>query len=84
MHFTLYRMFAFLLAIADGMHPFNCVAGSSYMYMDIRGTITCFTLPATGVWSAKRPPSTALILSVGSEEILVTSRAAFHHIDDLS
>lgn len=54
------------------------------MYMDIRGTITCFTLPATGVWSAKRPPSTALILSVGSEEILVTSRAAFHHIDDLS
>lgn len=51
-------MFAFLFAIAGDMHPSNCAAQSSYMFIDINvdgfvyvkeETRTCLTLPTTGV-----------------------------------
>lgn len=47
-------MLAFLFAIAGGMHPLNCAAQSSYMFMDVNVYIkeetgTCLTLSTTGV-----------------------------------
>ena len=83
MHFML-QMFAFLFAVAGGSHPLNCVARFSYTFSEIKEgglerVLHCLQLEC-GLPLV--PPFPTLILSVGTEEMLTTSRMASHHIAD--